>query len=318
MDPLSEALRSLRLTGGVFLDARFTAPWALVTQLTPDEWRPVLSNPGHLVAYHFVLEGKMLASVGDGEPIEIGAGEIVLMARNDPHRLASARGLPAINAGDVLPPRETGEMTRVAFGGGGESTRVICGFLGTESRDNALLQSLPPVIKVDVRNGSAHDWIESSVRFAAEELVNGRLTTSNVIVRLSECLLSEAIRHHVSMQGEDAGSYFRGFNDPHIGKALAMIHRDVAADLTVETLASAAALSRSAFMDRFTMLAGMPPIRYLALVRLQTAQRQLRDTAQSIRQVAHSCGYDSEEAFSRAFKREFGISPAKWRDAQKA
>lgn len=313
MDALSEALRGLRLTGGLFLDARFTAPWSVLTCVTPEYWRPVLAEPNHLIAYHFVVEGSLLASVQDGQPIEIRAGEIVLVPHNEPHILASEAGLAPVDAAKVMPLARPGSVSEIDYGGGGEMTRLVCGFLATDAV-NPILESLPSVVRVDIRQGSSQEWVESSVRFAASELANGNRPTSNVIVRLSECLLAEAIRHHATAEGQADGGWFRGFSDPQIGRALAAIHRDVAHDWTVEALAGKAALSRSAFTERFASLVGMPPIRYLALARIQAAKLRLQEGGLAVRQVAFACGYDSEEAFSRAFKREVGMPPAKWRE----
>jgi len=316
MDALSEALRSLRLSGGLFFDARFTAPWSVITQVAPKFWKPVLAEPNHVIAYHFVLEGSLFASVESGNPVEIKAGEIVLVPRNEPHILASDTGLRPVAAEVVIPLARPGSITEINYGGGGRPTRIVCGFLATDAK-NPILHSLPSVVRVDVRECAVQEWVGSSVRFAASELAHGNRPNSNVIVRLSECLLAEAIRHHVTANGQADGGWFRGFNDPQIGRALAAIHHNVAHDWTVDGLAREAALSRSAFMDRFASLIGMPPIRYLALARIQTAKLQLQETGQAIRQIAHACGYDSEEAFSRAFKREVGTPPAKWRE-QKA
>jgi AraC-like DNA-binding protein len=140
------------------------------------------------------------------------------------------------------------------------------------------------------------------------------MASSSVLIRLSELLFTEAIRQYTSTLGDDEAGWLKGLKDPYVGRALSLIHHKLGEPWSVETLASEVALSRSAFVDRFTSLVGMAPIRYLTLWRLQTAKISLRETTKTIAQLAHSVGYDSEEAFSRAFKREFGITPARWRD----
>ena len=120
-----------------------------------------------------------------------------------------------------------------------------------------------------------------------------------------------------TLREEEVG-WLKGLKDPHIGRALALIHHEVSAPWSAEALAKEVALSRSAFVERFTSLVGVPPIRYLTVWRLQIAKLNLRETRETIAQLAHSVGYDSEEAFSRAFKREFGLSPARWRDQYSA
>jgi transcriptional regulator GlxA family with amidase domain len=132
--------------------------------------------------------------------------------------------------------------------------------------------------------------------------------------RLSETLLVEAVREYSSTLPENETGWLNGLRDPYVGRALALIHGNIGKDWAPEELAKAVALSRSAFVDRFTSLVGMPPIRYLTVWRLRTARLHLREKQTTIAQLAHAVGYQSEEAFSRAFKREFGVSPAHWRD----
>jgi AraC-like DNA-binding protein len=219
-----------------------------------------------------------------------------------------------VSVAKLIQRSASGGLTRLTHGGGGASTHIVCGFLGSEEGYNPLIASLPRVLTLDVRQGMSRDWIEASVRFAATELAEGKLATSSVMSRLSELLFVEAVRNYSSRLGDQAVGWLKGLRDPQVGRALALMHQRIGEPWSAEVLAKEAALSRSAFMDRFTSLVGMPPIRYLTVWRLEIAKLQLRETAQSIGQLAHSVGYESEEAFSRAFKREFGLSPARWRD----
>jgi AraC-like DNA-binding protein len=318
MDPLSEVLRSVRMTGGVFLDARFTAPWCVSSQLVAGDCMPYLAAPAQIIAYHVVIDGELLVWV-EGEPaIKVSAGEIVLVPRNEEHKLASGNGLKAVNARDLIQPPGDGGLVRIVHGGGGAATHIVCGFLASDESYNPLIATLPRLLKLDVREGAARDWIEASVRFAAGELAQGRLASSSVMSRLSELLFVEAVRQYsTTLATEDVG-WLKGLKDPHIGRALALIHQNISASWSAESLAKEVALSRSAFMERFKNLVGMPPIRYLTVWRLQTAKLNLRETSATIAQLAHSVGYESEEAFSRAFKREFGAPPAQWRDQHAA
>lgn len=316
MDPLTEVLRSVRLSGGIFLDACFTAPWCVSTNMTAADCRPFLKMPTQLIGYHFIIEGRLLLCVEGEAPIEVRAGEVVLLPRNDPHRLTSAPGLAPVSAHDLIQPSSDGGLARIRHGGGGEAVHLICGFLGSEELYNPLIATLPRVLKLDVRQGTSRDWIEASVRFAAGELTEGRLASSSVMSRLSELLLVEAVRNYSSTLGDHETGWLKGLADPHVGRALALMHHNASAPWSAEALAKEVALSRSAFVDRFTTLVGMPPIRYLTVWRLQTAKLNLRETRKTIAQLAHSVGYESEEAFSRAFKREFGQPPARWRDQQ--
>jgi AraC-like DNA-binding protein len=315
-DPLSEVLRSVRLTGGIFLDAHFTAPWCVLSKLTADDCRFALVTATQVIAYHFIIDGTLVLTIAGEAPIEVRAGEVVLLPRNDAHTLAAALGLAPINARDLIKPSADGGLAQISHGGGGDPVHLVCGFLASEGLYNPLIASLPRLLKLDIRNGTSRDWVEASVRFAAGELTKGKFATSNVISRLSELLLVEAVRDYASTSTNRNAGWLKGLADPHVGRSLALIHRNISEPWSAEALAKEVALSRSAFVDRFTTLVGMPPIRYLTVWRLQTARLNLREMRTTIAQLAHSVGYESEEAFSRAFKREFGMPPARWRDQQ--
>lgn len=313
MDTLSEVLRSVRLTGGVFLSAHFTAPWCISVAMTPEDCAPFLKKPAQVISYHVITEGKLIVSI-EGEPmIEVSAGELVLFPQNEAHTLANDVGLKSIRARDLIQKSPDGGLLRIEHGGGGAPTRLVCGFLASEEKYNPI-STLPKLIKLDIRYGTSRELIEASVRFAAGELANGQLASSSVLVRLSELLLTEAIRQYSSTIGEEEVGWLKGLKDPYVGRALALMHHKLNEPWSVDALASEVALSRSAFVERFTSIVGMSPIRYLTVWRLQTAKINLRETTKTIAQLAHSVGYDSEEAFSRAFKREFGISPARLRE----
>ncbi len=316
MDPLTEVLRSVRLTGGIFLDAHFRAPWCVHTKLCGEDCKPFLATPTQMIAYHFIVDGTLLVSVDGAPTIEVCAGEIVLLPRNDVHTLASAPGLEPKNARDLIQPSVEGGLARVFHGGGGEAVHLVCGFLASEELYNPLIAALPRILKLDVRHGASREWIEASVRFAASELAKGRHASSSVISRLSELLFVEAVHNYSSTLGGQEIGWLKGLKDQHVGSALALMHHNIRRRWSAEALAREVALSRSAFVDRFTALVGIPPIRYLTVWRLQTAKLNLRETRTTIAQLAHSVGYESEEAFSRAFKREFGQPPARWRDQQ--
>jgi rhodanese-related sulfurtransferase len=194
MDPLSEVLRSVRLTGGVFLQAHFTAPWCVTANMDAGDVTPFMAaTPAQLIGYHVVLEGELLVSIGDEPSVKARAGEVLLFPRNDGHVLASAPGVKPVGAGTLIQPGSDG-LLRIAHGGGGAATRIVCGFLASEEGYNPLIAALPRVLTLDVREGTSRDWIEASVRFAASELAAGRLASSSVMSRLSETLLRRHLR----------------------------------------------------------------------------------------------------------------------------
>lgn len=313
MDALSDVLQTVRMTGGVFLDGRFTAPWSVMSQVELEECRPHLERALQIIAYHHVVEGRMRVELADGETLEVSAGETVLLPRNEPHKLASAPDLPAADAAPLIQPAPEGGLMQLACGGGGAPTHIICGFLGSDQFRNPVIETLPRLLKITTTPAEDDGFIESSLRFATQRLMKGEVGESSVMCRLSELLFVEAVRRYAAGLPEGQAGWLAGMRDPQVGKALALIHARPAEPWTAEALAGEVALSRSAFTERFTQLIGVPPKRYLLQWRLQVARERLRHGNAAIAQVAHEVGYEAEAAFNRAFKREFGLPPAAWR-----
>ncbi|WP_119388364.1 AraC family transcriptional regulator [Taklimakanibacter lacteus] len=316
-DTLSEILRGLRLKGGIFLDARFTAPWCVISHITPEDCRDLLKDPHDFVCLHYVVSGRVYVGVGDGERMEVNEGELVLVPRNDAHVMSSDTGGRPINHRQLVETSPEGGLARIVYGGEGPLTHLICGFLATEDRHNSLLASLPRLLKVNITEGVSRDWVESSVRFVAQELGRSEeASTSPAVGRLSELLFAEAVRSYAAGLPEEEKGWLKGLDDQYVGRALAALHDRLCEDWTVEALADEAGLSRSAFVERFTEAMGLPPMKYITLSRLQQSKQLLLDGRLAVAQVAAKVGYEAEEAFARAFKREFGLPPARWRDLQ--
>jgi AraC-like DNA-binding protein len=267
-----------------------------------------------VIAYHYVIGGRLLLVQDGEEPIEIRAGEIVILPRNDRHLLSSGPGLQPVSADELIQPGADGCLSRISYGGEGAATHIVCGFLGTEELHNPLISTLPRLLKIDIGRGTSREWVEASVRFAARELTAGRFASCSVMCRLSELLFVEAVRSYAAELPQEERGWLKGLRDPYVGRALGLLHASIDAAWTTDRLAREVALSRSAFNHRFAALVGMPPMRYLAFWRLQLAKERLRQGRGSVAQIAHAIGYDSEVAFNRAFKREFGHPPARWRD----
>jgi AraC-like DNA-binding protein len=318
MDAIADLLGTVQLSGAVFVDARFTAPWCVTAEITAKDCRPWMAEPRQVIGFHVVTEGEALVGLPGAAPVAVRAGEIVLFPQILGHLLASRAGLPPVHAGTLLRFDPSRGMASIDHGGGGAVTRLVCGFLASPEQFNPLVAALPPLLRLDLRATAMRGWIEASVRFAAAELATGRTPAGGVLPRLAETLLVEALRHHLATAEPPEAGWLRAARDPQIGRALALLHADIQADRPVEDLARAAAMSRSAFVARFTALVGQPPIRYLTGLRLSAARRALREPGRSVAQVAFSVGYDSEEAFSRAFKRAYAVSPGRWREAEAA
>ena len=189
----------------------------------------------------------------------------------------------------------------------------MCGFLGCEAPHNPLVATLPPVLKLEVRDGTGGAWIESSFRHAAAEFAEGGVGSAAVLGKLAELLFVEAVRRYLASLPAGHTGWLAGLQDRAVGRALALLHSRVAHPWTTEELAREVGLSRSAFAERFTTLLGTPPMHYLANWRLQLAALRLRESPAATAQIAFDVGYDAEAAFCRAFKRAYGITPAAWR-----
>ena len=313
MDALSDVLRVIRLSGGVFLEAEFTAPWCINGKISADDCKPFLAVPRHVIASHFVAAGNMQLRVEGGETIDVRAGELVLLPHNDTHVFGSDLDVALVPAREVIQPPQSGGISRINYGGGGEATQLLCGFLASDAPFSPLLSALPSVLKLDVRATASGAWIESSFRFAASEIAAGRLGSTTVIAKLSELLFVEAVSQYVSNLPAERRGWLAGLRDPHIGRALAVLHARPTEPWTAETLAVEVGMSRSVFAERFTSLVGQPPMQYLTLWRMHVAAQRLREGRGSVAQIGFAIGYESEAAFSRAFKRQFGTSPGTWR-----
>jgi AraC-like DNA-binding protein len=314
MDALSDVLRVVRLKGGVFLHAEFTAPWCILSQIGPEDCGPLIERAEHLVLYHYVVEGRLAAQIPNGKPVEIMAGQAVIFPHNHAHLLGSRLDLPPVPAKQLVCASPGADLWMVRHGGGGEKTRIVCGFLGGDRLEgNPLTASLPPVLCFDARDGSAAAWMRSSFEFAADEIAAHRVGSESVLAKLSELLFVEALRRYVEELPEQETGWLAGLKDPFVSRALSMLHGRIAQEWTVDELGRQVGLSRSALADRFTRLIGEPPMRYLARWRIQVAAHQLRNSDASLARIAEQVGYESEAAFNRAFKRSFGVPPAAWR-----
>jgi AraC-like DNA-binding protein len=322
MDALSDVLRVVQLSGAVYLHAEFTAPWCVTGEPDGELCAAYLPRSERVVSYHMVLEGHCLARLraDDSASLRIGPGELLVLPQGDAHLLGSDLDLPPLPAAPLLAQHldaRPGEVMRIAYGGGGALTRIICGFLTCDGiLSNPLLGSLPRIFKVDVENSVESAWLVSALHFAAAEVSTPRAGGATVLAKLSELLFVQAVRRCIDSLPQDRKGWLAALRDRYVGRAMLKLHADPARAWTVDELARDVGLSRSALAQRFSELLGQPPMQYLAHWRLHIAARELRNGGKSLAEVAGEVGYDSEPAFSRAFKREFGLPPASWRSSQ--
>jgi AraC family transcriptional regulator, alkane utilization regulator len=314
MDALSDVLRVVRLKGGVFLHAEFTAPWCILSHIGPEDCGSSLEGAEHLMLYHYVVEGRLAAQISGAKPLEIEAGEVIMFPHNHEHLLGSHLDVPPVPATEVVQPLAGGGLSVIRHGGGGDGTRIVCGFLGCDRLEgNPLTGALPPMLRFDTRRDAAGAWMRSSLEFAAAEIAARRAGSETVLAKLSELLFVETLRNYVEELAEEQTGWLAGLKDPFVSRALSLLHARVGKEWTVDALGREVGLSRSALADRFTRLIGEPPMRYLARWRIQVAAQQLRDSDMPLVRIAEQVGYESEAALNRAFKRSFGVPPARWR-----
>lgn len=316
MDRFADIFRAMHLSGGIFLDAEFTAPWCVAAKVGPEDCRPFAPVPHSIIAFHYVSSGRMLLLVDEQLPIEVERGDIVVLPRNDEHRLASHPNLEPVSAEFLIQPGADGRLAHIEYGGGGALTQIVCGFLGSDRHDDPVLNMLPTVLKLKVEEDALGEWIESSFRFAAREMSFGLTESPATLAKLAELLFMEAVRRYVNSLPGAESRWCDGARDPRIARALSLLHGQIQRRWTAEQLAREAGMSRSAFAERFTRIMGESPMRYLTRIRLHAASHRLKESNESIGRIALAVGYESEAAFHRAFKREFGVPPATWRKQQ--
>lgn len=312
MDALSEALNSVRMTSAIFFNAEFTAPWGFAAPPT-EELAPKLS-PGaeRLVIYHLVTDGRAVASVEGAEDLLLKAGDIVIVPGGDAHRVFNGSPTRWLDSATSLGnPRD---LKVVRCGGGGEATRFVCGFFSCERHaDRLFLAGLPPMLKINIRGDAAGEWMESCIRHLGREMNSDRPGQTALMSKMAEALIIETLRRYMEQLPPEQTGWLAGARDPVVGGVLALLHRRPCHPWTLAELAVEVGASRSVIAERFAHFLGESPMNYLSRWRLQLAARLLQTTQRTIIQVADEVGYESEAAFNRAFKREFGLLPARFR-----
>jgi AraC-like DNA-binding protein len=320
-DALSEVLSAVRLSGSVFFDVTAKSPWVAEAPPAAQIASEVMPGAQHAIEYHVVTRGSCWISlVGDAEsePVRLEQGDIAVIPHGDPHAVSSEAGMRA--KPDLEMHRRPKDDNALPFmlrtGGEGPSdTHLICGFFSCDVRPfNPLLDSLPRLMRVGphVSHGS-NGLLDQFIRFATAEMGNKRAGSQSILNRLSELMFVEVVRLHMGQLANNNTGWLAGLRDSTVGRALTLLHGRPTHAWTLEELASESGASRSVLADRFTHLVGYPPIQYLAQWRMQMAARRLTDPGVSIASVAYEVGYESEAAFSRAFKKLVGRSPGQWR-----
>jgi AraC-like DNA-binding protein len=314
MDALSAALSSVRMTGAVFFKITCTAPWGLKVPALDTVAHTLAPGTKRLVGFHLVTDGGGLVQFEGQSAVPFTAGDMVIIPHGDPYTVTNGSPSRLIDCSDVFGKYLAGGLGAMRLGGGGASSQFVCAYFGCDRHaDRLFLAGLPTMIKMSLRNDAAAQWLENSIRHLVAEAESGRPGGVALLSKMAEALFIEALRRYMEQLPPEQTGWLAGARDPIVGAALAAFHNGPCRRWTVEELAAEIGASRSTLTERFTRYLGEPPLTYLARWRMQLAARLLQTTRKTIVQLALDVGYESEAAFNRAFKREFGLPPARYR-----
>jgi AraC-like DNA-binding protein len=315
MDVLSEVLKAVKLDGAIFYNAEFSSPWCSRSPAS-SVVAPYLSRESrHVIMYHLMTEGRGYAYVeGDDRRITVEAGNIVIFPHGDPHVLGNGPPVKPVDNELELQRIMSHGLMPARSGGGGELTKYICGYMICDPQlSQMFLGGLPKIFTVNIRNDAAGQWLENSIRYSVGSASASMPGGEAVLAKLSEVLFVETLRRYMNLLPPEQKGWLAGARDPEVGKALALLHRKPAHPWTIAALATEAGTSRSVLAERFRRYLSETPIAYLTRWRLQLGAQMLKSSRSSVAQIAAEVGYESEPAFNRAFKREFGLPPARFR-----
>jgi AraC-like DNA-binding protein len=319
-DILSDVLRTVKLSGALFFAVDAAHPWGVDVPHADRIAPAVLPGAQHVVSYDIVLSGSGWVSMAGMTPVRFESGDILIFPQAGPYALLSAPDQqPEFDVDATthfLSDMARGKLPFVVREGGSgpERTQFVCGYLGCDLRPfNPLLATLPEFICVKRAGPDRDDLLDRLIRLTLTEARSRRFGGQAIGLRLSELIFVEALRRYLESLPEDQRGWLAGLRDPSVAHVLGLFHEEPARDWTLDELARSAGLSRAVLADRFAQMVGCAPMRYLTLWRMQIAARLIADRGLNIAAVAHEVGYGSEAAFSRAFKRTTGVSPASWR-----
>ena len=314
-DPLSDLLRIVRLDGAFFFSVEAAEPWSIETRAASELSPRLMPAADHLISYHVVTSGRCFGGLIGEEPVELVAGDVIVFPHGDAHLLSSGRD-PQIGP-DIYGGTPDRYLETLRVGGGGSATAsFVCGFLGCDRRPfSPLLAALPRRIHL---RGASNAWHGGFTRQVTEEARQGRAGAGTVLTRLAELMFIEVLRRYVAELPAGQTGWLAGIRDEIVGRVLRLLHGQPGHSWTITELARKAGSSRSSITKRFTSLVGQPPMQYLARWRMQVAANILSHSGAKVATIGAEVGYDSEAAFSRAFKRATGLAPGSWRDSRRS
>ena len=313
MDALSELLRAVKLTGALFYNSKCTAPWCLNAPSSTYFAPFVAPHATHIIEFHYIAAGRAFVRVGE-ETTPLEAGDVVMMPHGDPHQMGNGVGGKAIDGTAALPALLSGRVHLATFGGGGEETGLVCGFLACDAElIKPVLASLPRVMRISLRTDKGGEWFENTLRHAVEQAAAAKPGSDVFLAHLAEALFADVLQRYLASLPEGRTGWLAGARDAAVSRALGALHRHPVKAWTLDSLAREAGVSRSALAERFAKYLGVSPMSYLTDWRLELGAEALRTSSRSVQSIAIEVGYESEAAFNRAFKRRFEQPPARYR-----
>ncbi len=314
MDPLSDVLRVVRLDGAFFYAVEAAEPWSVEAVAAKDLSPRILPAAEHLISYHILIQGRCYGGVVGEEQVELLPGDVIVFPHGDPHVMSSGRGVRI--GPDVHSSAPARYPHTVLLGDQGPRvTSFLCGFLGCDRRPfNPLLAALPRRLHM---RGMSSAWFGAFTRQLTEESRVGRPGADTVLTRLAELMFIEVLRRYLEELPPGQTGWLAGLRDEVVGRVLTLLHARPGHAWTLPELAREAASSRSVVAKRFGELVGQPPMQYLTQWRMQVAATLLAQSGAKVAAIGEEVGYESEAAFSRAFKKATGLAPGAWRETRR-
>lgn len=314
MDPLSGLLRVVRLDGAYFYAVEAAEPWSIEAVAAKELSPRIMPAAEHLISYHMLTEGRCYGGLVGEDQAELAPGDVIVFPHGDAHVMSSGRGVrigPDVNTS--APARYPHSV--LLGDQGPRTTSFVCGFLGCDRRPfNPLLAALPRRMHM---RGMSNAWFGGSTRQLTEESRLRPPGADCVLTRLAELMFIEVLRRYLDDLPPGQTGWLAGLRDEVVGRVLALLHGRPGHPWTLADLAREAASSRSSLAKRFALLVGQPPMQYLTQWRMQVAANLLAQSGAKVATIGAEVGYDSEAAFSRAFKKATGLAPGAWREVRR-
>jgi AraC-like DNA-binding protein len=303
-DEVAELLATVRVRSTVYCLSELREPWGFEV------------DGANVAKFHLVLAGSCWLNLAGHEPAQLRAGDLVILSRGERHVMSDHPGSPVTNLDLIVAGHPLDPNARLTYGGTGALTRLLCGgFVLDEPAPAALISMLPQVLQMNSRSADVTTWLEPVFALVRQEADSNAPGAQAIFAKLADVFLSQALRTYLA-GAEQAGLLApRQTADPQIGQALAALHDRPAVNWTLAELAGLSGMSRTLFAARFRAAVGESPMRHLAKIRLGQAAGYLTTTRLSVEAIARRTGYGTDASLSKAFKREFGVSPGQYRES---